>query len=102
MFDLDIFAGGILCGACLIYLLMAVFVANLFFIHVDGFLCGGQGFPEDFDAAALMAELEEVKDTVKTQESRITELESRIAALERAAISGSDEVDDCAAKDEDD
>lgn len=49
-----------------------------------------------------MAELEEVKNTVKTQESRITELESRIAALERAAISESDEVDDSAAKDEDD
>lgn len=83
-----IFADGCPCG-------------DRIFIHADGFLCGGQGFPADFDAAALMAELEEVKNTVKTQESRITKLESRIAALERAAISESDEVDDSAAKDED-
>lgn len=68
----------------------------------DCWLCGGQGIPEEFDAAALLAELAEVKDTVKAQESRITELESRIAALETAAISESDEPGGSAAKEEDD
>lgn len=63
------------------------------------FLRGGQVLPKDFDAEALMAELEEVKVTVKTQGLRITELESRIAALEKAE---SDQVDDAAAKEEDD
>ena len=61
-----------------------------------------QSLPADFDAAAVLAEMAELRQTVKTQESRITELESRLAALEAAANTESDEADGAAAKDSDD
>ncbi|KAL8599971.1 hypothetical protein ACOMHN_038970 [Nucella lapillus] len=52
---------------------------------------------EDLDAAAMMADLAELKQTVKTQESLIHNLESRLATLEAAASTESDEA---AAKEE--
>nr|KAG5700277.1 hypothetical protein BaRGS_022904 [Batillaria attramentaria] len=42
------------------------------------------GLPKDFDAAAVMSQMAELKKTVKAQESRISELESRLATMENA------------------
>ena len=41
-------------------------------------------YSQSFDAKAMMEELAELKNTIKTQDQKIASLESRIASLEGA------------------